>query len=300
MSSVGVVLRDAGGAATYGDLRRTHSRRAIAAAVGAGEIQRLRRGRYAVAGLERAPAVAVRLNGVLSHLSAARSYGWAVRDEPDRPWVIVPRGRHVTAGDREVAHVIRADLTDSEHHAGRTDALRTVLDCARALPFDAALAVADSALRAEDVDVADLWAAGDRAAGPGAPRVRRVARAADGRAANPMESVLRAITLDVPEFTFIPQLRIADSGLWATVDLGDPEARVVLEAEGFAAHQSRRDLLRDSRRYTELVAWGWEVLRFSWEDVMLRPEWARWAIRAVAIRRGGGRVPAPPRWVLGR
>jgi hypothetical protein len=42
----------------------------------------------------------------------------------------------------------------------------------------------------------DELAAGAR--GPGAVQLRRVARAANGRAANPFESCTRAISLDVP------------------------------------------------------------------------------------------------------
>ena len=70
-------------------------------------------------------------------------------------------------------------------------------------------------------------------------------------------------------------------------DLGDPVARLALEAEGFTAHRTRKDLHRDARRYTELTVWGWALLRFSWEDVMLRPEWVGWAIAAVGERRAG-------------
>ena len=78
---------------------------------------------------------------------------------------------------------------------------------------------------------------------------------------------------------------------------GDPVARLALEAEGFTAHRTRKDLHRDARRYTELTVWGGELLRFSWEDVMLRPEWVGWAIAAVGERRAGRGVPAPPTWV---
>jgi hypothetical protein len=69
----------------------------------------------------------------------------------------------------------------------------------------------------------------------------------------------------------------------------------VLEAEGFEHRGSRKALLPVYRRYTELPLWVWSVLGFSWEDVMLHPEWALWAIRAWVDRRAGRLVPAPPR-----
>ena len=85
-----------------------------------------------------------------------------------------------------------------------------------------------------------------------------------------------------------------DSGLWARVDLGDGVLRLALEAEGFEAHRSRKDLHRDARRYTELSIWQWTVLRFSWEDVMLDPDRVRWAIRSWLGARRGVPVPPPP------
>ncbi len=93
------------------------------------------------------------------------------------------------------------------------------------------------------------------------------------------------------------QLPVWDRGLWARVDLGDVGLKLALEAEGFAAHSSRSDLLRDCHRYTELSVWGWTVLRFAWEDVMLHPAYVRWAIVGWLARREGLQVPVTPaRW----
>ena len=105
--------------------------------------------------------------------------------------------------------------------------------------------------------------------GIGAPAARRVVRAADARSSNPFESVLRAICLEFPELEMTPQKSIAAEGVWAVVDLGDVRLRLVIEAEGFEFHGTRKGLVRDCRRYTELTALGWAVLRFTWEDVML-------------------------------
>jgi very-short-patch-repair endonuclease len=297
VADVAQTLRAAGGVATYRWLRRTHSRSQLARALDAGLIVRLRRGRYADPRVEEHRALAHQLTAVRSHLSAAMAHGWEIVRPPERAELTVPRNRRVERSDADRASIHYAAINPREWSRGRTDPIRTVLDCARTLPFAEALAVADSAVRAEDVSVAQLRAGAARLRGPGATAARRVAQHADGRAANPMESVLRAIALEIPGFTFTPQLRIWDSGLWATVDLGDPVARLALEAEGFTAHRTRKDLHRDARRYTELTVWGWELLRFSWEDVMLRPEWVGWAIAAVGERRAGRGVPTPPTWV---
>ena len=52
-------------------------------------------------------------------------------------------------------------------------------------------------------------------------RVLAVARAAVKRAANPFESVLRAIVMRVPGLTVEPQVPIYDSAFFARVDLAD-------------------------------------------------------------------------------
>lgn len=288
-------MHRAGGCATLELLRQHHSRGAVRAALADGAIVRLRRDRYALSGVEVHRREAHRMSATLSHLSAAAAYGWSLKTAPARPVVTVPRHRRLSAADQARAVVSWRDLAASDRSGGLTSPLRTVLDCAVSLPFDEALAVADSALREGDVEHRALVAAAAKLRGPGSVRARRVARMADGRAVNAFESVLRAIAMDVDAFHFVPQVQIWDSGLWATVDLADESARLVLEAEGFATHGTRAGLVRDCHRYTELIAWGWEVLRFTWEDVMFEPQWVRWAIQAVAERRRGDSVSPPPR-----
>jgi very-short-patch-repair endonuclease len=146
----------------------------------------------------------------------------------------------------------------------------TLEQCLRTLPFDEALAVADSALR-EGAAPEVLQVLARDVRGPGAPRVRAVLATATGLAANPFESVLRALTLEVPGLRVRPQVQIGGF----RPDLVDEDLRIVLEADSFAWHGSRAALRRDAQRYNELVIQGWLVLRFAWEDVMHRPELVR-------------------------
>lgn len=232
---------------------------------------------------------------VLSHLSAALAHGWKVKTVPDRPWLVLTEGRRVPADVRaEAARVARARLSARERQAGMTAPLRTVLDCARDLPYDEALAVADSALRSGLVRREALRSAGAAARGPGAGRIRRVALAADGRAANPFESVLRAIAADVPGVHLVPQYTIAEPGLFAQVDLADASRKLVIEADGFEHHGTQAGFVRDVRRYSELTMYGWRVLRFTWVDVMLHPEWVRWVIATWVAVEDGTAVPRAP------
>lgn len=239
-----------------------------------GDIRRVGRGRYTLPFLDEAVQVAHGLSGVVSHLSAALFHGWPVKHVPELPTVTVPRNRKLPPERRENVEARWSALAAGDVEGVVTTRERTFVDCARSLPFDEALAVADSARRC-GMTKNQLVAAAEDVRGPGRQKCLRVANAADGRAANPFESVLRAIALDVKGLRLEPQCEVVDGDFYARVDLGDRRRRLVLEAEGFEWHGDRKALMRDCRRYTSLALRGWIVLRFSWEDVMLHPEWVR-------------------------
>lgn len=241
----------------------------------------LARNRYAVPEVDAAVAVAHALSGVLSRTSAALHHGWAVKWVPERPHVTVRRKRHLSVEQRATAFVHYADLVDGDVAGPATSKEVTLVDCLRSLPYDEALAVADSALRAGD-EVA-LRRAARLARGPGSAQVHSVAERADGAAANPFESVLRAIAEEAG-LSPVPQALITDVEPWMRPDLADRERRIVLEADSFQWHGDRAALRRDARRYDVLVAAGWIVLRFAWEDVMLDPAFVRQILVGVVAR----------------
>lgn len=55
------------------------------------------------------------------------------------------------------------------------------------------------------------------------------------------------------------------------VDLAFPEARLAIEVDGRAHHSDPRSFRRDRQRQNDLVADGWTVLRFTWEDLLQDP-----------------------------
>jgi very-short-patch-repair endonuclease len=159
-----------------------------------------------------------------------------------------------------------------------------VLDCAASLPFADALAVADSALRDGLVRSEALLSVARFRRGPGARAIRRVAEQANGTAANPFESALRAAVLDAGVRGFRPQQRVVVGGTVRFVDLGDERRRIALEADSFAHHGSRAAPRTDCRRYDELVRHGWTGLRFAWEDVLFDPDWVGAVVRDTCER----------------
>lgn len=265
------VLALLGGAADHAQLAgRGCTRSALLGAVQAGLVVAVARGRFTLPTAVDPRRSAVRLAGLASHTSAALHWKLALARAPLRPHVTVAPSRSRVLARGVDVHWSYVPPEDAGDHV--TEPRRTVLDCARTLPFTEGLAVADSALRDRLVDHADLRQRAALLRGSGAVLARRVAAAADGSAANPFESVLRALALEAG-LDVRPQVVIADSGFFARVDLADEGRRLVLEADSFTFHGHRAALERDSRRYDELVLLDWRVLRFAWDHVMLEPEW---------------------------
>ena len=196
----------------------------------------------------------------------------------------VPAKRNVSPARRDGVTVRWRDIPP---HDVWGDVLRpgpTVVDCARSLPFDEALAIADSALRQGAVSRTELLRLAEQVTTTGRARSLRVAREATPLAANPFESVLRAIALDVPGLDLRPQVVIRDRGWTGRPDLVDEGRRLVVEAESFEFHGRRNALRRDCERYTALTLLGWTVVRFAWEHVMFDPGYVSGVLHQLASR----------------
>ncbi len=276
-------LAELGGVARRGALVRVCGRRAVDAALAGGELVVAGR-HYTSPEVDAARAEAASVSGVLCLRSAALARGWAVLTTPPRAEVCVPRKRKVAAPAQRRLALRWVDLGPDDVDGDRTSPDRTLADCLRTLPFAEALAVADSALR-EGYPPARLHSLARDLRGPGAARARRVAALGDGRAANPFESALRAVCLEVVGLDVVPQVTIRDPHLLGRPDLTDVRLKVVLEADSFEWHGDRAALHRDANRYNALVAAGWLVLRFSWEEVMFHPERVRAVLEAVVAAR---------------
>lgn len=263
-----------GGVATRADLLRVLPRAEVDRALRAGVVVAVSRGRYALPEVDAAVRAAHRLGGVPCRESAALHHGWAVKAVPSEPHVSVPRNRKVTVERTLGVQLHRDDLHPDDIDGIATSKDLTLTQCLRTLPWDAALAVADSALRAGESATLGRVVASVR--GPGSPQVRRAVAEASGDAANPFESVLRAVALGVDGLAVRPQVRIRG----ARPDLVDEELRIVLEADSFQWHGDRHALQRDAKRYNLLVVDGWLVLRFAWEDVMFDQDYVRCVLGA--------------------
>ena len=110
--------------------------------------------------------------------------------------------------------------------------------------------------------------------------MRRVLRHADGRAANPFESVLRALCIEAG-LMVVPQQAIDLGTGTVHPDLVAADLLLVLEADSWTFHATRAAHARDCARYNLLVIHGWRVVRFTWEQVMLDQAYVRWVLAQV-------------------
>lgn len=268
-----------GWTATWADLRRHHSRTEIESALREGRIERVGRGSYSLRGVVgEAREAATRVNGVVSHLSAAIHWGIAVRTPPHQPTVTVPRGRKLSKARRKGVQVFWADLPVADVRTGVTTPLRTVLDCAARLPYAEALVVADSALFRKKVTREELSHRAAQAPKHVRDRVRTVVDDADGRAQSAFESLVRAHARDVPGINLVPQVAVAGYH----PDLYDARLGLAVECDSFEFHSKRDDLVSDCERYNHFALTGDTLVRFAWEHAMNRPGYVRHVLEEAA------------------
>ena len=299
--AVADVVERLGGTCSWRELRRAVHWRHIAAALKDGSIVRPGRGVYAVPAAADGRVIGRRMTGTVSHRTAALHWGWKVKATPDLPDVTIPANRKLRTSARGLATVHWRTLGAGNVVDGWvTSRVRTVVDCCLDLPFDEALAVFDSALRS-GLNRREVTEAVLSLGKLQRRRVLALARVASHRAANPFESVLRALAIEAAQALgaqFEPQHQIRYDDYYARVDLGSHDLRLVLEAESFEFHGDRAALTRDCIRYTELGSRGWLVLRFTWEQVMFQQDWVRRKIAmTVRARRSPRAQPADTRQV---
>jgi very-short-patch-repair endonuclease len=76
---------------------------------------------------------------------------------------------------------------------------------------------------------------------------------------------------------------LPDGGV-AVVDAALPHLRIAVEIDGRAFHSDAAAFQRDRTRQNALVAAGWTVLRFTWSDLVHRPDLIVATVLAAAAR----------------
>ena len=165
-----------------------------------------------------------------------------------------------------------------------TTPLRTAVDLARRYPLDTAVAAVDALARATRLKVTDIQAAIERYPGRhGGKQAEKVLALVDPGAESPRETALRLIVVRAGYPPPRTQLAVYNDygALIGEVDLGWPDVKIAVEYEGKHHRMSRGQFDKDIRRFDEMIAMGWIVIRVTSMDTeetvgcRLDDAWAR-------------------------
>jgi hypothetical protein len=235
-------------------------------------------------------------HAVVSHRSAAQMWGMPV-SAPTRPEVSVPSGAHPSPGPQIKVRAIDVPPGEVQSHHGLpvTSRQRTVVDCLLTLPPQQGCMLLDRMLQLGWVQLPGIVQAVHDARGRhGAARARAVLLGADSGTASEAERVAQAllsrggVTGWVTGYTVL-----VGGGLAATLDLAFPHVLLAIEIDGWAWHTDPERFQVDRRRQNALVTAGWTVLRFTWADLVERPEQVLATVVSALSRLAGAAHPHP-------
>jgi very-short-patch-repair endonuclease len=232
-------------------------------------------------GWDHAALLACGDGSVLAGPSAGRWFGMGTT-WPQPTVLVDPTTRRLPGGITLIRDRLdTADLVFVDDTAV-TSRARTVIDCLRLLPEPNGRTLLDRALQQGWVTFEQLVERTHRLTGRrGTPRLVRHVRTASLAVRSEAERVLRRLLLRAGIGGWVSDFRVAGVGV---VDFAFPDLRLALEVDGRAWHSAAERFQSDRTRQNALVAAGWTVLRFTWEDLTTRPGYVVATIRATHER----------------
>ena len=151
---------------------------------------------------------------------------------------------------------------------------RTLVDLVARSSFGAGLVLVEAALRGDPTLTIELTRElSRRIPRRGAGNVRGVLAVADVLSESVLESHARALWISAGLPPPTQQAVIRREGRFvARVDFLWDDARLVVEVDGMGKYDDPNALRDEKRRQNELVALGYTVLRFTWSDILDRPD----------------------------
>jgi very-short-patch-repair endonuclease len=234
-------------------------------------------------GLDRAALLSTGARSMLGGPSAAR---WWTIDVPwPRPFILVPE-----TSRREPAGItIRREPVDDADVVLRDGLLLTsrpctVVDCLRVVPHRTGVDLLDRALPQRWLTFEDLVQRTQQLVGrPGATKLVRHIRVAQSGNRSEAERTMARLLRKARLTSW--QANVALEGV-GVLDIAFFAQRVAIEIDGRAWHSAGERFQSDRSPQNRLVLQGWTVLRFTWEDLVKRPDavirQVRIALRAAA------------------
>jgi very-short-patch-repair endonuclease len=276
------VIQAFGGAARWSQLKGKVSRRRLTQMVKAGAVL-CEHGTYSVPPTGYATRLARRLGEIRSHRSAAEHWGLALpplRDHCVERHDIAVAPNAVRSNVPTDIRLRYLDLADDDVADGVLSLLATVAFCIRDLSLREALSVGDSALASGRATTAQIEQRVGRFRAPRRVIAWQRLGMLNASSANAFESSCRALLIEAGIEGFEPQVHILHKGRWiGRSDLVHRQLRIIIECDGLEHHSTLDAMTRDCIRHTRLTAAGWRTLRFTWYQVMHRPDWVLEQVR---------------------
>ena len=169
-----------------------------------------------------------------------------------------------------------------------TSVARTVVDLARTSSFRSGVVVADSALRRKLTTKAELSAVvADCARWPGLARAREVVEFSDAPSESALESLSRVVFREqgIPPPELQAWVGGDDEGVVGRADFLWEQFGTIGEADGMVKYADPHGAIAQLRRDARLYAAGFQVVHFTWDDIVRHPEHVAASFRK-AFRRG--------------
>ncbi|MCW2541436.1 MAG: hypothetical protein JWN95_3161 [Frankiales bacterium] len=251
-------------------------RGAIARLVQRGALVRAARGIYRVRGAAETYESMLWLaqlatNGVLGYATACQLWGM-ITEQPSPITVILPADRRA-ASPAGVQIRYRSHLQSYSVRWGLkvSDRVDALFDHLGTLPGSEATPLFDRAMQRGWMSPLDIELR-LRSSGWGTQRIRSLSRLLGTRAASELERRFHRLLQAAGVTGWIANFEVRVRGaMIALVDVAFAEHLLAIELDGMAYHSDAARFRRDRRRQNQLVAAGWRVLRFTWDDVLHRP-----------------------------
>lgn len=227
----------------------------IVEAIKAGAVHAIARSWVAIEDADHIAVLAAQLGGRIACTSAARALGlWTLADGTPHIWV-PPRSRHPRI---EGVRLHRSmPLAPARRHGGAESLIDVLSHVAVCLPFEAAIATWESAIRKGLVLPAALGAVPWRSVA-----AQTLSVAAGALADSGLESIV-ADRLRRMGLTVRQQVRLL--GHPVDILLGE---RLVIQIDGFSFHSRSSDRDRDNRHDARLRAAGFRVIRIGYTEIV--------------------------------
>jgi very-short-patch-repair endonuclease len=229
----------------------------------------------------RAAVLAAGRGAVLGGPSAAHLHG--MLPAPAQACVIVPRERHLML---EGMRLVRTTVCDEDlclvDGLLVTRPARTVVDCLLLMEQAEGDTLLDRALQQRWITFDELvWRVQQLAGHHGVPKLRRHVRTASIGAHSEAERELCRRLRAIGIRGWVTNFPVPGAGV---VDVAFPALKLAIEVDGREWHSAGNRFQADRTKQNRLVAAGWTVLRFTWEDLVQRPGEVVATIQAAIIR----------------